>query len=98
MKAWEILTRPPKNKISDGANAVLLLTALVGSASEDTNVSVPELNKVQQIMKRETGLEAMSSEFYIASKSKLFEKAPLEKSVYMWRKTMSPGRRQRLAV
>ena len=35
---------------------------------------------------------------YIASKSKLFEKTPLEKSVYRWSKTMPPGRRQRLAV
>ena len=31
-------------------------------------------------------------------KSRLFEKAPLEKSVYRWSKTMLPGRRQRLAV
>ena len=49
-------------------------------------------------MKRETGLEVVSSDVYITSKSQLFEKAPLEKSVYKWSKTMPPGRRQRLAV
>ena len=97
-KAWKILTRPLKSKISDEANAVLLLTALARAASADTNVSVPELKKVQEIMKRETGLEVVSSDVYIASKSRLFEKAPLEKSVYRWSKTMPPGRRQRLAV
>ena len=80
-KAWEILTRPLKSKISDEANAVLLLTALARAASADTNVSVPELNKVQEIMKKETGLEVVSSDVYTASKSQLFEKAPLEKSV-----------------
>ena len=97
-KAWKILTQPLKNKISDEANVVLMLTALARAASADTNVSVPELKKVQEIMKRETGLEVVSSDVYIASKSQLFEKAPLEKSVYRWSKTMPPGRRQRLAV
>ena len=47
-KAWKILTQPLKNKISDEANAVLLLTALARAASADTNVSVPELKKVQE--------------------------------------------------
>ena len=47
-KAWKILTRPLKSKISDEANAVLLLTALARAASADTNVSVPELKKVQE--------------------------------------------------
>ena len=75
-----------------------MLTALARAASADTNLSVPELKKVQEIMKRETGLEVVSSDVYIASKSQLFEKAPLEKSVYRWSKTMPPGRRQRLAV
>ena len=97
-KAWKVLTRPFKKKISDEANAVLLLTTLARGASADTNVSVLELKKVQEIMKRETGLEGVSSEVYIASKSKLFEKAPLVQSVYRWSKTMPPGRRQRLAV
>ena len=99
-KAWKILTQPLKNKISDEATVVLMLTALARAASADTNVSVPELKKVQEIMKRETGLEVVSSDVYIASKSQLFEKAPLEKSVYRWGKgkTMPPGRRQRLAV
>ena len=59
-KAWKILTRPPKRKISDEANAVLFLTALARAASADTNVSVPELKKVQEIMKRETGFEVVS--------------------------------------
>ena len=49
-------------------------------------------------MKRETGLELVSSDVYIASKSHLFEKASLEKSVYRRSKTMPPGQRQRLAV
>ena len=40
----------------------------------------------------------MSSDVYITSKSQLFEKAPLEKALYRWSKTMPPGRRQRLAV
>ena len=40
----------------------------------------------------------VSSDAYIAFKSQLFEKVPLEKSVYRWSKTMPPGRRQRLAV
>ena len=97
-KAWKIPTRPPKNSISDKANAVMLLTALARAASADTNVSVPELKKIQEIMKRETGTEVVSSDVYIASKSQLFEKAPLEKSVYRWSKTMPPGRRQRVAV
>ena len=56
------------------------------------------MKKVQEIMKRETGLEVVSSGVYIASKSQLFEKAPLEKYVYRWGKTMPPGLRQRLAV
>ena len=90
-KAWKILTRPLKSKISDEANAALLLTALARAASADTNVSVPELKKVQEIMKRETGLEAVSSDVYIASKSQLFEKVPLEKYVYSWSKKMPPG-------
>ena len=49
-------------------------------------------------MKRETGLEVVPSDVYIASKSQLFEKAPLEKSMYRWSKTMLLGGRQRLAV
>ena len=97
-KAWKILTQPLKNKISDEANVVLMLTALARAASADTNVSVPELKKVQEIMKRETGLEVVSSDVYITSKSQLFEKAPLEMSLYRWSKTMPPGRRQRIAV
>ena len=97
-KAWKILTQPLKNKISDEANVVLMLTALARAASGDTNVSVPELKKVQEIMKRETGLEVVSSDVYIASKSQLFEKAPLEKSLYRWSKTMPPGGKQRIAV
>ena len=40
----------------------------------------------------------VSFDVYVASKSQLFEKAPLEKSVYRWSKTMPPGRRRRLAV
>ena len=40
----------------------------------------------------------VSFDVYVASKSQLFEKAPLEKSVYSWSKTMPPDRRQRLAV
>ena len=60
----ENTTRPLKSKISDEANAVLLLTALARAASADTNVSVPELKKVQGIMKRETGLEVVSSDVY----------------------------------
>ena len=49
-------------------------------------------------MKRETGHEVVSSDVYIASKSQLFEKVPLEKSVYRWSRKMPPDRRQRLAV
>ena len=60
----------------------MLLTRLARGASADTNVSVLELKKVQEIMKKETGLEAISSDVYIASKSQLYEKVPLEKSVY----------------
>ena len=96
--AWKILTRPLKSKISDEANAVLLLTALARAASADTNVSVPELKKVQEIMKRDTGLGVVSSDVSIASKSQLFEKAPLEKSVYRWSKARPPGGRQCQAV
>ena len=40
----------------------------------------------------------MSSDVYITSKSKLFEKAPLEKALYRWSKTMPPGRMQSIAV
>ena len=69
-KAWKILTQPLKNKISDEANVVLMLTALARAASADTIVSVPELKKVQEIMKRETGLEAVSSDVF----SEIFEK------------------------
>ena len=97
-KAWKLITRTLKNKISDEANAVLLLSALARAASADTNVCVPELKKVQEIMKRKTGLEVVSSDVFFASKSKLFEKAPLEKSVYGWSRAMPPGRRQHLAV
>ena len=75
-KAWKILTQPLKNKISDEANVVLMLTALARAASADTNVSVPELKKVQEIMKRETGLEVVSSDVYIASKFQKSEKGP----------------------
>ena len=64
-KAWKILIRPLKSKISDEANAVLLLAALARAASADTNVSVPELKKVQEIMKRETGLEVVLSLIHI---------------------------------
>ena len=65
-KAWKILTQPLKNKISDEEIAVLLLTALARAASADTNVSVPELKKAQEIMKRETGLEVVSSDVYLS--------------------------------
>ena len=51
-KAWKILTQPLKNKISNEAKVVLLLTAVARAASADTNVSVPELKKVQEIMKK----------------------------------------------
>ena len=78
-KAWKVLTRPLKKKISDEANAVLLLTTLARGASADTNVSVLELKKVQEIMKKETGLEVVSSDVYIASKSQLFEKVTFGK-------------------
>ena len=97
-KAWKVLTRPLKKKISDEANAVLLLTTLARGASADTNVSGLELKKVQEIMKKETGLDVVSSDVYIASKSQLYEKVPLEKSVYRWSKLMPPGRRHSLAV
>ena len=87
-----------RNKIPDEANALLLLTTLARGASADTNVSAPQLKKVQEIIKRETGLEVVSSDVYIASKFQLFENAPLEKSVYRWSKAMPSGQRQRLAV
>ena len=86
-KALKILTRPLKSKISDEANAVLLLIALARAASSDTNVSVPELKKVQEIMKRETGLEVVSSDVYIASKSQLFER-------HLWKSLCTGGVRQ----
>ena len=49
-------------------------------------------------MAREIGLEVVSSDLYIASKSQLLEKSPLGKSVYRWSKAMPSGQRQRLAV
>ena len=40
----------------------------------------------------------VSFDVYVVSKSQLFERASLEKSVYRWSETMPPGRRQRPAV
>ena len=63
-RSWKVVTRALKNEISDEANAVWLLNAQARSASADKNVSVPELKNIQEITKRETGHEVVSSHIY----------------------------------
>lgn len=67
-----------------------LLMTLARASSSDANIHAVEIESIQQIMQRETGVEVSSQDVRKAARTELYESTPLKKYLSSVRRQLSP--------
>jgi len=76
---------------------VMLLT-LARASRADLDISTVEIEKIQQILRDATGMEASEKDIRVAGNSELYEVAPLDKYVAKAAKGLSVAQRHTVLV